>query len=55
VFGRFKAGREGTLWYYGALSAVFSRRLPGALSRELADAVADMRHLSDAGNAGRPA
>ena len=55
MFGRFKAGREGTLWYYGALSAVFSRRLPGALSRELADAVADMRHLSDAGNAGRPA
>ncbi len=52
VFGRFTAGREGTLWYYGALSAVFSRRLPGALSRELAMAVADMRHLADVGPTG---
>ena len=36
VFDRFTGGREGTLWYYGALSATFARRLPGPLSRELA-------------------
>ena len=24
VFDRFKAGREGTLWYYGALAQVFA-------------------------------
>lgn len=53
VFDRFKGGREGTLWYYEALSAVFSRRLPGALSRELATAVVEMRRLADAGPAGR--
>lgn len=54
VFDRFNAGREGTLWYYGALSAVFSRRLPGALSRELTTAVATMRRLPDAAIAGPP-
>ena len=54
VFDRFTAGREGTLWYYGALSAVFSRRLPGALPRELAAAVADMRHPASAEPTGRP-
>jgi hypothetical protein len=26
VFKRFKAGREGTLWYYRALADVFTRR-----------------------------
>jgi (p)ppGpp synthase/HD superfamily hydrolase len=27
VFSRFKAGREGTLWYYGRLADVFAERL----------------------------
>jgi (p)ppGpp synthase/HD superfamily hydrolase len=27
VFERFKAGRVGTLWYYGALHAVFAERM----------------------------
>lgn len=27
VFDRFKAGREGTLWYYRRLSEVFVERL----------------------------
>lgn len=27
VFSRFKAGREGTLWYYGRLAEVFAERL----------------------------
>ena len=43
VFDRFNAGRDGTLWYYHALAVIFSRRLPGPLSRDLADAVAQMR------------
>ena len=46
MFSRFNAGREGTLWYYGALAAVFARRLPGPLARELSDAVAQMQSLA---------
>ena len=35
VFKRFKAGREGTLWYYRALADVFTqRRAPMAVSLE---------------------
>jgi (p)ppGpp synthase/HD superfamily hydrolase len=36
VFSRFTAGKEGTLWYYQGLSAIFNRRLPGVLADELA-------------------
>jgi len=43
VFERFKAGKSGTLWYYGALADAFLRLLPGPLSRDLADVVAQMR------------
>lgn len=39
VFDRFTAGQKGTLWYYATLATVFSRRLPGALSRELTETV----------------
>lgn len=46
MFSRFNAGQDGTLWYYGALAAVFARRLPGPLSRELSGAVRDMRGLA---------
>jgi len=46
VFERFTAGREGTLWYYGSLAEAFTRLLPGALSRELAQTV---RRLTVAG------
>ena len=44
VFVRFKAGREGTLWYYGSLVEVIGRRLGEGhpLARELAGAVARM-------------
>ena len=52
VFDRFNAGQEGTVWYYGALAAVFSRRLPGPLATELAGAVAEMRHLAEVPSAG---
>ncbi len=46
VFDRFKAGRDGTLWYYDALAQVFKRRLPGALSRELSETVDDLKQLT---------
>jgi (p)ppGpp synthase/HD superfamily hydrolase len=49
VFDRFKAGEEGTLWYYRALSTRFARLLPGPLARDLALAVDEMERL-----AGRP-
>jgi GTP pyrophosphokinase len=50
VFERFKAGREGTVWYYGVLADLFVRRLPGALTDELCEAVERMRGLAK-GNA----
>lgn len=56
VFDRFNAGRDGTLWYYESLSAVLSRRLPGALTRDLADVVMQTRKLvqrDDGQQAGR--
>lgn len=31
VWGRFTGGKDGTLWYYGALVAVFAGRVPAAL------------------------
>ncbi len=48
MFGRFTAGRDGTLWYYAALAGVFARRLPGPLADELTLTVASMRSLADA-------
>lgn len=42
MFARFKAGQAGTLWYYRALADVFTRRLPGPLSRDLDGAVTEM-------------
>lgn len=39
VFERFKAGREGTLWYYSRLAEIFLARLPGPLSSELSRTV----------------
>lgn len=47
VFDRFNAGRDGTLWYYESLATVFLARLPGTLSRDLADAVRRMRELAN--------
>ena len=42
LFDRFKGGKEGTLWYYRSLSEIFLRRLPGALSIELARTVREI-------------
>jgi len=41
VWERFSGGKEGTIWYYRALSEIFDAALPGALSRQLARAVSD--------------
>ena len=35
VWSRFKAGRDGTLWYYAELASAFERHLPGPLAEEL--------------------
>ena len=51
MFTRFNAGQEGTLWYYGVLAEVFSRRLPGPLARELSEAVRQMQAIADASSA----
>jgi len=39
LFDRFTGRKEGTLWYYGALSEVFTRRIPGPAADRLARAV----------------
>ncbi len=39
VYDRFTGGREGTIWYYEALSAALAVIFPGRLSRRLAAAV----------------
>jgi GTP pyrophosphokinase len=46
VFARFKAGREGTRWYYRTLADAFLRLMPGALLDELWDAVSTMEKLA---------
>ena len=45
VFHRFNAGRDKTLWYYRALAETFSRRLPGALSRDLGSTVGQIEAI----------
>lgn len=40
LWPRFAGGKDGTLWYYGALAAIFARALPGPLARELTENVA---------------
>jgi (p)ppGpp synthase/HD superfamily hydrolase len=47
VFQRFKAGREGTLWYYQKLAEIFTMVLPGFLALELSRTVQAM--VADAG------
>jgi (p)ppGpp synthase/HD superfamily hydrolase len=42
IWKRFSGGREGTLWYYRALSDEFQRRKPNRITRELALAVQEL-------------
>jgi (p)ppGpp synthase/HD superfamily hydrolase len=46
VFRRFKAGQDGTLWYYRTLADAFQRLMPGPLSDELSGAAAIMERLA---------
>lgn len=52
VFDRFNGRKEGTLWYYGELGKVFTKRKPGALANDLQRTVAKLR--SSAGGRRRP-
>ena len=36
LWGRFNGGADGTRWYYGALTQVFSKIMPGPLTDRLA-------------------
>lgn len=46
VFERFTGRKEGTLWYYRALSERFTRLGPRALAAELERVVSEMERLS---------
>ncbi len=41
LWGRFAGGKDGTIWYYRALSRTFSKVMPGRLADTLARLVAD--------------
>ena len=43
---RFKGGRDGTLWYLTAMSALLSQRLQNPLSRQLVESVSNLHALS---------
>lgn len=46
VWARFTGGRDGTLWYYAALSEIYAAALPGAHADRFARVVAEMRALA---------
>jgi GTP pyrophosphokinase len=46
LWQRFRGGRDGTLWYYESLAAVFAARGPAPVARLLAEQVARMRALT---------
>ena len=46
IWRRFSGKREGTLWYYRALSDEYLRRNPNRIARELARAVAELERAA---------
>jgi (p)ppGpp synthase/HD superfamily hydrolase len=46
VFQRFTGGRDGTLWYYGALANTFCQQQPGPGSQRLLVIVEEMNRLA---------
>jgi (p)ppGpp synthase/HD superfamily hydrolase len=46
VWTRFKAGRDGQLWYYRGLADRFGVLLPGQMATELSEAVAELERLA---------
>jgi GTP pyrophosphokinase len=49
LWDRFRGGREGTLWYYRSLVAVFNEHGPEEVSGELARVVGELERLVGAG------
>ena len=47
IWERFTGKKEGTLWYYRALSDEYQRRDPNRITRELEIAVAELETLAD--------
>jgi len=45
TFGRFRGGREGTLWYYESLAREFAAQKQDALAEELARSVEEIKKL----------
>ena len=45
IFARFKGGKDGTLWYYGALVETFTRRGVGFLGEELERVVHELHRV----------
>jgi hypothetical protein len=43
LWSRFKEGPEQQLWYYGSLVDIFTERVPGAMTDELARVVDELR------------
>jgi (p)ppGpp synthase/HD superfamily hydrolase len=53
IWARFSGKKEGTLWYYRALSDEFQRRNPNRISREFVLAVAELERIAKGKRAGR--
>jgi len=46
VWDRFKAGRDGQLWYYRQLAGRFAELLPGRMSVELSEVIAELDRVA---------
>jgi (p)ppGpp synthase/HD superfamily hydrolase len=46
VWNRFKAGRDGQLWYYRELADRFTRIVPGRMAVELAEVVGELERVT---------
>jgi 8-oxo-dGTP pyrophosphatase MutT (NUDIX family) len=46
LWPRFKAGREGQLWYYRQLADRFKELLPGRMAEELSDVIAELERVA---------
>jgi GTP pyrophosphokinase len=46
VWGRFKGGREGTLWYYREILGVLREKIPSGLAQEIERTIAEVESLA---------
>jgi GTP pyrophosphokinase len=49
LWGRFKGGKEGTLWYYRELANIFQQLGPASLSEELSRTVKELEQIAGNG------